>query len=256
MYQPEQNTLDNASTDETVDGLQHQVAELKDQLRHAQRLCNVGTMAAMVVHEFNNILTPIVNYAQLAEKRPELTDKAIKRAYQGGQRATRICQAILGMTQQQNNPHATFPLGEMVEETVTAMARNPRSDGIDLSISVPAELTLPVSRIELQQVVLNLLLNARSAVLKRPPQRRIAIRANRDHKRICLQVEDNGVGIAPELQKRIFEPFFTTSSAQGGNGLGLAICQDIITSMGGEISLHSQAGEGACFTLLLPASTD
>lgn len=242
-----------AAPDDQLAKLRGQVAALRSQLARAQRLATMGTMTAMVAHEFNNILTPIINYAQLAKMNPKLADKAIDRAADGGRRAACICNAILGMTREAAQP-ARIDLAELVADTLCAMAREPQKDGIELRVSIPPDLDLVGRRVELQQVLLNLLINARAAVLGKPGLRRIEITAstNGDIARICVQ--DNGTGIEPKNLAKIFEPFFTTKTGgdDGGSGLGLAICRQILTDMGGEISVSSEPGEGAAFTVSVP----
>ncbi len=242
---------------EQLDKLQHEVQSLREQLRHAQRLATVGTMTAMVAHEFNNILTPIINYAQMAQNNPALSGKAIAKAADGGQRASDICKALLGMTRDSCRP-APVDLSQLAAETLRAMVRDPRKDGIEIVTDIPADLCVTARKVELQQVLLNLLINARTAVLTQGGTcKRIAIAARRHGAWVVLSVKDSGVGIAPENLPRIFEPFFTTSSSQddgpGGHGLGLAICREIIADAGGEISVQSTPGQGAAFTVRLPA---
>ena len=233
-----------------------EVDSLRHELRHAQRLAAVGTMTAMVAHEFNNILTPIINYAQLAKSNPRMVDKAIDRASEGGQRATEICKAILGITRDQSAQAREQDMTDLVGEVLSAMARPPRRDGIDLVVTIPAGMTLHTRKRELQQILLNLVMNARTAVLAKPVPRRIELSASRTDDHILIRVSDNGVGIAPELLEKVFEPFFTTSADtpddSGGHGLGLAICRDIIGSLGGQITLSSTVGQGATFTLRMP----
>ena len=188
--------------------LQAQVAALQDQLKHAQRLATLGTMAAMVAHEFNNILTPIINYAQMARRNPSLATKAVDRAADGGERATTICRALLGMTREQGAEKETVRLADLVRQTLQAMARPPERDMIDLTIDVPDDLTIDTRRIELQQVLLNLLLNARTAVLKRGDPRSIHVWAGGGADGVQLHVRDNGQGIAPEHRRHIFQAFF------------------------------------------------
>ncbi len=242
--------------DDQLAKLQGQVAALRAQLARAQRLATMGTMTAMVAHEFNNILTPIINYAQLAKVNPSLATKAIDRAADGGRRATSICNAILGMARDTTAEMAPVKLRELIDDTLCAMAREPQKDGIELVLDVPADFTLVARRVELQQVLLNLLINARSAVMGKPGgMRRIAITARREGDRAVLGVQDNGVGIPSENHQQIFEPFFTTKAQaddDGGSGLGLAICKQIITDMGGDISVQSEPGDGAHFTLSIP----
>ena len=110
-------------------------------------------------------------------------------------------------------------------------------------------------RSELQQVLLNLVLNARSAVLENSGPRQITISAGRRSRCVAVCVRDNGVGIRPEDIERIFEPFFTTRHSPDeakGHGLGLTFCRDVVAAMDGSISVESTPGEGTAFTVRLP----
>lgn len=249
-------SIKNETYPDQLDRLKGEVEALRQQLRRAQRLAAVGTMTAMVAHEFNNILTPIISYAQMAQNNPALAGKAIARAADGGRRASHICKAIMGIAGKEV-PAEQSNLSELISETLAAMARDPEKDGIELVLEAPAELTVTTRRVELQQVLLNLLINARDAVMAKPQPRRIEISAGRKAGMLCIQVSDSGVGIAPENLDKIFQPFFTTKQSQDrdnrGHGLGLAICKDIITSLGGEISVRSKVNKGTTFTILLPA---
>jgi signal transduction histidine kinase len=239
-----------------VEQLQAEVAALKQQLRQTQRLAAVGTMAAMVAHEFNNILTPVINYAQLARRNPALTDKALDRAGEGGKRATEICRALLGLAGRQPDAPQQVDLVELTHQTLRAMARNPEKDRIELKVNLPESLTVTARKVELQQVILNLLLNARTAVLGRAGLRQIEISAVREDGQIRFAVRDTGVGIDPAELPKIFQPFYSTnpdSKADGsGHGLGLAVCSEIIRSLDGDILVQSQPGAGSCFTVVLP----
>jgi signal transduction histidine kinase len=251
------STVVHQANDESeVERLTRELESLRGQLHHCERLLTVGTMTAMVVHEFNNILTPIVNYAQMAQRNPDVTEKALTRAVEGGKRAANICHAILGMTRHGTGPE-TFHLREMLQETLVAMARDPKRDAIDLILNVPKNLTLTLHRVELQQVLLNLILNARDSVLERTTPRRIEIAAMQYPGGTKIRVSDNGLGITPENLENIFKPFFTTKTqsdgvSRTGNGLGLSLCRDIIEAFGGTLSVQSKLGEGATFTVQLP----
>jgi two-component system NtrC family sensor kinase len=127
-------------------------------------------------------------------------------------------------------------------------------------LDVPQGLSFCTRKVELQQVLLNLLLNARAAVLAKSGTRRIDISARCTRGRLTLKVRDSGVGIPPENLPRIFKPFFTTKSddgdgsgSSGGHGLGLSICSDILKSLDGRIDVQSVPGHGATFTVDLPA---
>jgi two-component system sensor kinase FixL len=215
-------------------------------------------MMAMVAHEFNNILTPIINYAQLARKNPRLADKAIARAADGGKRATSICRALLGVARGESDGPEFVCVSQLVRETFEAMAREPEKDCIELTVDIPETLVLLTHRVEFQQIVLNLLMNARAAVLPKPGLRRVTVTAKGDTKRIELSVSDTGVGIPPENLDLIFEPFFTTrrdeSGQPQGHGLGLAICREIIEEMEGSIGVQSVIDEGTTFSVAMPAA--
>jgi len=236
--------------------LNTEVQELRRLLRQAQRMASVGTMTAMIAHEFNNILTPIISYAQMAQHNPALVEKAITRAADGGLRASEICSALLGMTRKVPVALQKVVLHEMVDETIVAMARSFDKDQIELKIDIPPDLSLSTRKIELQQVLLNLLINARAAVMEKRTTRRIEVTAVEDPDTATIRVSDTGRGISPDNITRIFDPFFTTKdgdeNGEQGHGLGLALCREIVESLGGDISARSKPNQGAAFTINLP----
>ena len=242
------------SSDARAAELQAEVEALRSELHRARRLAAMGTMTAMVAHEFRNILMPLVNYAQVARRSPELAEKAIDRVASGSRRATSICSALLGLTEEREQPEPVR-LAELVRQTLEAMARPPERDGIALSVDVPEDLTLTTRRVELQHVLLNLLINARKALLRSGGDRRLEISAARSEGGVVVRVSDSGPGIAAEHVEHVFEPFYSVGDdgdAERGYGLGLAVCREIVTSLGGEISVASRPGEGTAFTLCLP----
>jgi len=218
-------------------------------------MASVGTMAAMIAHEFNNILTPIINYAQLAQNNPAMVEQAIRRAADGGLRASEICSAILRMTRKAPAVFETVCLHELIDETIVAMARDFKRDKIELEIDIPEDLSISTRKVELQQVLLNLLINARAAVMDKPTTRRIEINALEAADVVTICVSDTGSGISPDDMQKIFDPYFTTKDGgegqEQGHGLGLAICREIIESLGGDISVRSEPDQGAAFTINL-----
>ncbi len=257
MAQASDKTDQGSQHAEQVIRLENEVEALRRQVRRSQRLASIGTMAAMVAHEFNNILTPIINYAHLAKDNPALTDKAIAKAADGGERAKVICQAILGMSGEEGEELTDKNLAELVSATLSAMVRGPERDGIEVRLNIPEDLHIRTKPIELEQVLLNLLQNAKRAVLKNNSGGLIEISVDVIEGQCILSVADNGEGIAPENIDRIFEPFFSTSEKtdeqeDSGFGLGLTVCQEIIESMDGDISVQSHLGEGTTFTITLP----
>lgn len=237
------------------DQLEAQVCSLQEQLACAQRLATMGTVSAMVAHEFNNILTPIYNYARMAAGGDEeMRDKAIRYALEGSTRAAAICRALLGLAGPEAQTTRKVSLAALLADTLTAMGRDFSKDGIRLVTKVPPRLRVTTRPAELKQVLLNLLLNARAAVMDKGSGQSISISAERTDRSVILRVADTGVGIPPAIKKRIFEPFFTTRGA-AGTGLGLAVCRQIITSMKGRLTVRSQLGKGTVFTISLPVKT-
>lgn len=246
------------TADEEIQRLREEVSTLQEQLRHTQRLAAVGTMAAMVAHEFNNILTPVINYAQMAQRNPSLVPKAIDRAADGGKRATDICRALLSLARRDRSAIEDVDLSGVTEATLSAMARNPEKDGIDLILSAREPVVIPARTVEVQQVVLNLILNARQAVLSKDGAKRIEITISTEGDQAVWRIADTGVGIPAENVTRIFLPFFSTfepddkQTQEQGHGLGLTVCQEIVKAMDGDILVESTPGQGSCFTVLLP----
>jgi signal transduction histidine kinase len=238
-----------------IESLQNEVQALRRQLAESQKLATVGTMTAMVAHEFNNILTPIVNYAQLAQRNPQMLDKAIHRAMDGGQRAACICNAILRMSREKPGTVESIRLRELIDETLQAMARDLSKDGIELVLDVEESLEFYGDRVGVQQTLLNLILNARQAILAKGGRGRIEISAAQENGWMRLSVRDNGTGIDEADSEQIFQPFYSTRAADSecGTGLGLAICRRFVHEAGGEIRFESTPGVGTNFLVDLPA---
>jgi len=136
------------------------------------------------------------------------------------------------------------------------MGRDLSKDPIELVLNVSDDLEISTRKVELQQVFLNLFINARTAVLQRNNIRRVEVNATCDADTVTIRVSDNGMGITPGNLKQIFDPFFTTKDGQDdqaqGHGLGLALCREIIDSLGGTISAKSPRDQGATFIITHP----
>ena len=246
--------------------MQLQLDSLKDQLTESQRLASIGTMAAVIAHEFNNLLTPIVSYSQYALSSAEsaapdigLIRKALGKAYQSSSKAGQICNSMLGLARGESTV-GTVNVQKVVDEALMVLARDPKKDGIALRVQVQPDLTLNVDAVQLEQVLLNLLINARQAMLGRGGS--ITIKASQtDTDEVRIQVIDTGPGIPEKLLPKIFQPFFTTkgTAKRGeakGTGLGLAICKEIVEHHHGRIEVTSVVGSGTTFSIILPAVSE
>lgn len=262
--------MDAAPTEhvDLLDQLQSELDRVRAQLTESQRLATVGTIAAVIAHEFNNLLTPITSYCQMAlgaieqdKEDPDLTRKALSKSVQHAMRAGKICTAMLQLVRGERE-NRTVRIQTLIDETLSVLARDPRKDGIALRVQVQPELQIKGDPVQLEQVLLNLLINARQAMLSEERARgnSITIKADRaEDDRVRIAVIDTGPGIDADHLSKIFDPFFTTKTdprpgEHRGSGLGLHICKQIVEVHGGVIEVESTPGRGTTFGLLLPAA--
>lgn len=266
-YSVSHNPLPSISADESLTqrlaAMQQQLDSLRIQLMESQRLATIGTITTVIAHEFNNLLTPIVSYSQFALQSAEsqtpdieLIRKALSKSFQSADKAGKICQAMLGLARGQS-VFGEVLVQQLVDETLLVMAREPKKDGIALRIQVEPGLTVEGDPVQLEQVLLNLLINARQAMAGRGGSLTIKAYRSEESGDVRVQVIDTGPGIPEKLQSKIFEPFFTTkgTARKGeakGTGLGLAICKEIVEHHGGHIEVASEVGKGTTFSVVLP----
>lgn len=230
---------------------------LKEQLVRAQRLSSVGTLASSVAHEFNNILTTILNYAKMAQK-PTASEatktQALDRIVQASHRAAALISGMMGMARPGTQKRQMTDLGKLVEEVLLLAEKDLSKHRVRLEKKL-APVSAPVIAAQIQQVLLNLVINARQA-MSDGGTLKVETRENPSLGIAEIRVSDTGCGISPEGLCQIFEPFYTTktpdSDGRGGNGLGLSVCRQIIESHFGRIRVESALGQGSIFTLKLP----
>lgn len=238
---------------------QQQNKALKSQITQLQALANIGTITHMIAHEMNNLLTPVGNYATLAMESPDdkrLVEKALAKAAKSYARAAKIMGSMLAMADGKTQEKKNARLIVLIEEVFTCLCRDFSKDGITVKIQIPEELGVWAVPVQIQQVLMNLILNARDAMLPRGGI--LNIKATESSDAVQVEVADTGCGIEPGDMRKIFESFFTTktdrssASQHSGSGLGLAFCKKIIDAHGGCISVESQPDKGSTFTITLP----
>ncbi len=259
---PELASLDDVLSE--LDRSREELDEVRDQLIKSQRLAAIGTVAAGVAHEFNNLLTPIIAHAQLAlgdlaAERPQSDqiEKALRRAHDNATKAGRICGAMLNLARN-TGPGGLIDVRQLVDEALAIFGRDLAREGVTLAVDVPDDLRIRGDAVQLEQVLLNLLINARHALIDARGGR-LGVAAGESDGSVTLRIADTGGGIDPKHLPRVFEPFFTTkaTAAQGesrGTGLGLSICREIIERHGGQIRVDSTLRVGTTFTINLPAA--
>jgi signal transduction histidine kinase len=258
--------VDESALLSRINQMQAQLDFLREQLTESQRLATIGTISAVIAHEFNNLLTPIVSYSHYAlqsanSENPDtvLIKKALTKSFQSSEKAGRICTSLLALARGESTAERVS-VQKLVEDTLLVLARDPQKDGIALRVQVQPDLLVNADAVQLEQVLLNLLINARQAMAGTRGGS-ITIRAQQESasEELRLQVIDTGPGIPERVLPRIFEPFFTTKGTvkkgeTKGTGLGLAICKEIIEHHGGRIEVQSEVGKGTTFSLYLPAA--
>lgn len=227
---------------------------LEGHLRQTQKLESIGTLASGVAHEINNPLTGIINFADLIESRIE--DEQLQQFAQGiqqeGERIATIVRSLLSFARQDKDAHSPARIIDITDASLNLVGSLLRKDQITVDLSIPDDLPEVSCRSQqIQQVVINLLTNARDALNERYPaydeNKLIAIssRVFREDEIDWLRttVEDHGVGIPEDMARTVFDPFFTTKPREKGTGLGLSISYGIIREHQGRLSIESIPGE-------------
>jgi signal transduction histidine kinase len=240
--------------------LRAQVAALEDQLTQAQKLTALGELLGTTVHEFNNILMTVLNYARMGMRHKDepTRDKAFDKIHTAAQRAAKITSSVLGVARNRATSFAPTDLKQLIDETLILLDRElvKYRVAVDLQIN-PAPPAWAVGN-QIQQILLNLVINARQAMANGG---QLVIRVEHDAaaQTVDLTVRDSGAGIPADKLRHIFDPFFTTKSGpdetgKGGTGLGLAACKRIVEAHRGRIRVESTVGRGTAITIKLPVA--
>jgi two-component system NtrC family sensor kinase len=241
-------------------------AELRraqDTLVRSERLASVGRLAAGLAHEIGNPITAMLGLLDLLREgglEPEDTRDFLERLKHETERINRILQDLLAFARPavkdsadaQADADCQTSVAQAVEHVVSLTGPQQSFDGIEVTTDIRKDtppVAIRASRIE--QILLNLLMNAADAVAKPGGRIHVSVASADDEVRVCI--EDNGEGISPSIREQLFEPFVTTKEPGKGTGLGLAVCRGLIEAAGGHIDVED-ADQGARFVLLLPRS--
>jgi PAS domain S-box-containing protein len=234
--------------------------EAQTELAHVSRVTTMGELAASIAHEVNQPLAGIVTNANaglrwLAGDSPNLAEarEAIRRIIRDGNRAADVILRMRALFKKARTAKERLDVNEAIKDIVTLAQNEVRRNNVALRTELAANLPSVMSdRVQLQQVVLNLILNgieAMSTVQDHPRELVIRTQRGEDDDEICVTVQDSGIGLDPRNRERIFDPFHTTKP--GGLGLGLSISRSIVESHGGRLWAVSNDGPGATFQFTL-----
>lgn len=238
------------------DALRAALAAAQEELIACQRLATLGSIAAMIVHEYNNLLTPILARveAALMLDDPAFGRRALEQTLTNARRATSLAQQLMELAQGRPLPVSACVVNDVVQRAIATIARPFEKDGIHLQVTVPPDLNVRAQEDLLCQVLVNLLLNARKAMKNGG---RLAITAVASASHVQIEVRDAGVGIPrADLDSR-FNPFLAADPfAQPQDwrdvGLGLAVCRLIAYQHGAQLAMEANDGPGCTVRITWP----
>ncbi len=229
---------------------------LKDQVYHLDKLSSLGTLTSGVAHEINNPLTGIIGYTEmlLMKNQNDKNEKYLRNVYDSAIRCKRIVENMLTFSRQTPAQKSVVKINDIIDKTIELHEYWLKSTNIELIRNYGDVPSLSVDHQQIQQVILNLIINAEHAISEAGGKGRIEFKSyfDAESKTTFIEVADNGRGIPPDVLPKIFDPFFTTKPVNKGTGLGLSIAHGIIAEQGGTIEVKSTSGEGTLFTIKLP----
>jgi C4-dicarboxylate-specific signal transduction histidine kinase len=250
---------DLRETTQEMERREHELRDKQEQLVQAGKLATLGELTTGVAHELNNPLNNIGLYVgnvidriRLGEDDAEPLVADLEKAMEQVRKATEIISHLRTFGRAARVSIEQVDIDDVIERSLLLVHEQLRLRGIEVELELcPDELLVVANPIQLEQVFINLLTNARDALID-AKRKTIRIASSRDEERIRIAFSDTGPGIPPELQQRIFDPFFTTKEVGTGTGLGLSITYSILKEYGGDISVESRPGKGATFMVELP----
>ena len=229
--------------------------ELEQKAHLASRLASVGEMASGIAHEINNPLTAVIGFAQLLMDTdlPEEIKEDLVIINKEAQRAAGVARNLLTFARKHAPSKQPTNVNSIIEGVLTLRAYEQNVSNIQINTKLTSDLPeVMADYSQLQQVFINIILNAEAAMLEANNGGTLTITTQRFNHSIRASFADDGPGIAKENLDRIFDPFFTTKEVGKGTGLGLSVCHGIISEHGGKIYARSKPGSGATFVVELP----
>jgi len=229
--------------------------ELQRELNLSSRLAAVGELASGVAHEINNPLTAVIGFSELLMSRdvPPEIKQDLRIINENAQRVARIVKNLLTFARQSKPGREYVDINSLVTQVLELRAYQMQNNNIEVSTQLAPELPRTMADPgQLQQVFLNIVINAEQAMRETQNKRRLLVKTERVGNFIRVSFKDTGPGIPPENLDKIFDPFFTTKEVGEGTGLGLSISYGVIKEHGGRIYAKSKPGQGATFVVELP----
>ena len=240
--------------------LDDETRDIYQQLLQAEKMAALGQTISGVAHELNNPLATILSWAERLSQKATLDDsvrRGLETIFSESERAARIVRNLLTFARKRQTTRAMIDVNQVMRETLALRSYEQRASNINVIEALAAGLPqVFADGHQLQQVLLNLIINAEQAMLAARGRGAVVVRTwhDADQEAVVLEINDDGPGIPDEVQPRIFDPFFTTKDVGKGTGLGLTVAYAIIQEHGGRIRLESKPGSGASFYVELPVT--
>ncbi len=231
---------------------------LQQELYLSSRLAAIGQLAAGVAHEINNPLTGIMGYSERLLRKPadEKTKKGLEIIHSSSLRAAKIVQNLLTFARRHQPKKEYADINEIVKEALELRAYELKASNIEAALVLASDLPQIMGDFhQLQEVFLNLILNAEQAMTEAHRGGKLIIKTKQLKNHVRISFADDGPGIPHQILDKLFDPFFSTREEKGGTGLGLSICHGIITEHEGKIYAKSKLGKGTTFFVELPMVT-
>jgi len=230
--------------------------ELRRQLLQTQKMSSVGALASSITHEFNNVLTTIINYAKMGLRHKDVStrEKAFDKILSAGHRASKITTGMLSYARNQGERRELADLVAVVEDVLVLVEKDLQMHRVRLQTDFVGRPLALVNANQIQQVVLNLIVNARQA-MENGGTLYLSVRPNEETAMAEISLRDTGCGIPADKLREIFEPFYTTKGNRG-SGLGLSMVHGFIKQSGGYSKIYSEPGKGTTIRIYLPRALD
>ena len=230
--------------------------KMQEHLIVQDRLASIGQLVSGIAHEMNNPLTGVIGFSELLMKRTDLPDDAkadLKIVNGEAQRTARVVKGLLIFARKQKTEKESLDINSIIQSVLQLRSYEYKVSNIEVDTQLAPELPQVLGNNgQLQQVFINLIVNAEQAMLEAHNKGTLTIVTERVGDIIKASITDDGPGISPENMKKLFTPFFTTKEVGKGTGLGLSICYGIVTEHGGKIYVESEPGKGTTFVVELP----
>ncbi|MFO7773558.1 MAG: PAS domain S-box protein [Dehalococcoidia bacterium] len=229
--------------------------KMQEQLMLTDRLASIGQLVSGIAHELNNPLTGVIGFSGLLLRRDLPADLKDDLETVNGEamRASNIVKGLLAFAYQQGTEKALVDINSIIQDVLRLRSYDQRVNNIKVVARLATDLPQVLGNgAQLQQVFINIIINAEQAMLEAQSRGRLTVTTERVGDVVRASIADDGPGISPDDMKRLFTPFFTTKEVGKGTGLGLSICHGIVTEHGGKVYAESEPGEGATFVVELP----